>query len=371
MTKNGIRMTKVDRGPNDEPSSFRFCRSRFIICHFMAVLISSAVLLAGCKRTTDDINVQVVPDQPELDRPHPPPQPDRPEIESLSQAQLRTLAEGADRYCEALAQLGCRASITVNLSYTDVTDADVAKLAFPAATESINLSETSVGDDAIAGLTSLSRLRTLLVSSTAVTDRSISYLQQLPQLVLVDLMNTQVSSEGQTALMALLETRVASGGAAPPAPPDGWVFNTVAGETARKAAADMDRYAEAVAKFGGDVELHLDFSRLPLTDADLKQLPWPKCVRGIDLSHSKVTDQSLTYLRQAVPDLEKISLNSTAITDAGVKELMAMPRLCEAPLEGTNIAFRSRIDLTQALTPHLTEKARRRGREPAENANQP
>jgi len=367
-------MTKEIRSPNDEHSSFWIRHSSlirhsgFVIRHSLPVLVSSVLVLGGCWSSTEEVSLPVVPHRPNVDRPIPPPQPNRPEIEGLSKAELRTLAEGADRYCEALTQLGCRPSITVNLSYTEVTDADLAKLAFPSATQCINLSETAVGDDAIAGLTTLSGLRTLLLSSTAVTDRSVSHLQQLQQLILVDLMNTQVSSDGQAAIMALVEVRAANASPAPSAPPEGWVFSTAAAEAARAAAADMDRYADAVSKFGGEVELSLDFSRLPLTESDVRQVPLAKCVRGIDLSNTKVTDPALTYLREAAPNLEKISLNSTGVTDAGIKELMALPRLCEANLEGTNISFGTRMELIKALTPHLSEKARRRGREPAENS---
>ena len=314
----------------------------------------------GCRRSAVE-NLPVPTDNPGVDALAPPPQLDRPGIENLTKADLEGLARAADRYCQAITQLGGRVSVSVDLSFTKVTDAETARLAFPAATQSVNFSETAIGDDTVAGFAKLTGLRSAMLAATKITDRSVSHLQQLPQLTAVDLMRTEVSSEGQAALMGVLEARAAANATPRSETPANWAFDRAIAEAAKSAAADMDHYAAAVAKFGGSVDIQLDFSRLPLADADVEKIPLPGSVRGIDLSYTKVTDETLKQLRNHAP-LERIALIKTSISDAGVKELIEMPNLCEANLEGTNISFPSRMALTKALTPHLSAKANRRGR---------
>jgi len=351
MTNDKVRMTKEVRSPNDERLAFWFRRSSFL-------LVASVLMLGGCGRSAN------LPDgaaAPVVDAFGAPAQVDQAKVATLSRSDLEPLAAAVDRYCQALRQLGGRAAVRVNLSFTDVTDGEMAKLVFPTATDSVNLSNTAIGDQTVTRLVKLSGLRTVLLSSTQVTDHSLGYLQQLPQLAAADLMRTQVSSDGSAALEAFLQPRVAAAGsAARTEAPAGWRMDPAVAATVRASAEDVDRYADAVAAFGGTVELDLDFSRLPLTDADVQGIALPRCVRGMDLSYAKITDQTLESL-QELAGLERIALVKTAIGDEGVKHLIAMPNLCEANLEGTSVSFDMRMALVRAMAPHLSAKARRHG----------
>ncbi|MCE9546826.1 MAG: hypothetical protein K8T25_15205 [Planctomycetia bacterium] len=290
---------------------------------------------------------------------------DRNAIRKFSKSDLVALASGVDSYCQAVKAAGGNCSVTVDLSYCDINDTDIADLAFPQETKMIDLSYTVTGDEGTASLVGLTGLRLLQISSTKVTDRCLDSLRKMPHLMSVDVRNTSVSQENMTSLSNVLTAHAAAdepprGGGTDSVASADKAFDAAKRQSMQQAAAEVDKYAAAVAKFGGSVRLELDFSHLPITDADVQGLTLnlPKSVTALDLSFTGVTDKSLAHLRQ-LPGLEQIGLAKTQITEEGVKILLQMPDLCDANLEGTGISFASRMELIRGLLPHQHIKLKR------------
>jgi len=93
----------------------------------------------------------------------------------------------------------------VDLSFTGVTDADVARhLQKLPDVRSLQLDGTRLGDGVLRSVERMSRLRNLMLFGTRVTDDGLVYLEGLSYLRNLDLRNTQVTEEGVKRLQKRL-----------------------------------------------------------------------------------------------------------------------------------------------------------------------
>ena len=116
------------------------------------------------------------------------------------------------------------------------------------------------------------------------------------------------------------------------------------------AVTEANDYTDVVTKFGGKLEMRLDFSNSDITDDDLATLPLPEGVRSIDLSHTNITDAGIAHLKRS-PRLEQLNLMNTQITDASLEHFRAMDTLWSVSIEGTKVSRDGHMDLLRLLAP--------------------
>src|SRR5262245_37392912 len=84
-------------------------------------------------------------------------------------------------------------------------------------------------------------------------------------------------------------------------------------------------------KLPGKPVVDVDLDTTKVTDAGLRELKELKSLQLLNLSGTKVTDAGLKELKE-LKSLRSLYLRHTKVTDAGVKELQAaLPRLRIAP----------------------------------------
>ena len=88
----------------------------------------------------------------------------------------------------------------LNLSYTGVDDAGLAKLAALRFLQSLNLSGTPISDDGVQHIAIMSRLETLNLSRTEITDRGVDHLRAMQNLKKLSIHRTRVSSRAEVQL---------------------------------------------------------------------------------------------------------------------------------------------------------------------------
>lgn len=129
------------------------------------------------------------------------------------------------------------------------------------------------------------------------------------------------------------------------------------------AGADEKQAVAGIKRLGGEpIHVGLDASR-PVFNVEfnhnprfndanlkeaigyLKQLP---DLRRLSLSSTKVTDKGLAYLKD-LDRLEDLVLVQTGITDAGLKHLQQMPNLKSVNLILSKVTDRGAADLKKAL----------------------
>jgi Leucine Rich repeat len=102
------------------------------------------------------------------------------EVTDAELAELKTFAQLEELY----------------LIQTKITDASLAKVNGFANLRTLDLGRTQVTDKGIAHLEGLSNLKTLGLSSTSITDVAVGHLKALTELELLDLSNTKLTEEG-------------------------------------------------------------------------------------------------------------------------------------------------------------------------------
>lgn len=125
--------------------------------------------------------------------------------------------------------------------------------------------------------------------------------------------------------------------------------------------AAVHRYQDIISRFGGQAEVHLDFSGTAITDGDLARLPLPETVRSIDLSRTQIGDAGLTHLRRAAR-LERLSLQGTKVTAAAASILKEMPYLWEVGLDQSQVPIETQLQLMQFFASRAEARTRAKPR---------
>lgn len=109
-----------------------------------------------------------------------------------------------------IAALKGQVETRVNLSFTAVTDDDLAHLEFPETVREIDLSSTRITDRGVEQLLRVRYLETLVLMDTPVTERVVEILKRMPSLCEVRLDNTQVPVSMQIDLIRFLNPRTSA-----------------------------------------------------------------------------------------------------------------------------------------------------------------
>src|SRR5690606_34738670 len=81
---------------------------------------------------------------------------------------------------------------TIDLSYEDVTDTDLARLKCFTQLQWLNLRGTKISDAGLAHLRAFPRLEVLVLSGTKITDKGLEHLSEAPQLEFLYLDDTLI-----------------------------------------------------------------------------------------------------------------------------------------------------------------------------------
>ena len=112
-----------------------------------------------------------------------------------------------DEYGKKIVQLGGRPELHLDLSFTAISDSDLASLEVMPIVTSIDLSHTKITDVGIAHLKNYPQLEKLTLSGVPLTDASLNHIKQMPKIYYVYFTNSNVSREAQMDFIAFLSHR--------------------------------------------------------------------------------------------------------------------------------------------------------------------
>ncbi len=190
----------------------------------------------------------------------------------------------------------------------------------------VDLSSTQVTDAELKELAALKDLTTLDLSETRVTDAGLKELAALKDLTTLNLSRTRVRGAGLKELAALknLTTLYLRG----PGP------YRVGAPAADREPSLNDAGLKELAALKDLTTLDLTYTNV--TDAGLKELAALENLTNLDLTWTNVTDAGLKELA-ALEKLTNLDLTWTNVTDAGLKELATLKNLTTLDLSSTNV----------------------------------
>lgn len=268
-----------------------------------------------------------------------------------------------------------------NVAFTNFTPDGLSKLPWPDTITALNLTAMILEDDDVAVLSRFPNLQKLNLTATFVTDKGMSTLAELTQLTELSVQECRVTNEGIAELSALpkLETlNVAFSDVTPdgldvlkdcsalskvivwPRPvPQQRTFDV---EVARKVAeirgvnrirrpgsrttvVDPLLLPDAISKRFRVLAnaatrhpriMHLALSNTDFSDADAAVLRRFRFLATLNLIETGIGDETLSELADHV-HLWRLYLNSTAVTDAGLKCINRLPLLSHIDLRNTAV----------------------------------
>jgi Leucine Rich repeat len=200
--------------------------------------------------------------------------------------------------------------VSVDLSSTKVTDADLKDLTPLTQLQWLDLGETQVTDEGLEHLAALNQLRELNLNDTRVTDEGLEHLAALTQLWELDLSHTQVTDEGLKHLDALTQLQ--------------WLNLNDTRVT--------DEGLKHLAALTGLQKLYLELTQV----TDLKHLAPLTQLQWLNLTCTRVTDEGLKHLAP-LTQLQWLDLGETRVTDEGLKHLAPLTRLQSLNLRDTRV----------------------------------
>jgi internalin A len=190
-------------------------------------------------------------------------------------------------------------------------DREIEALAALPAIEVLRLDSTGITDNELVRFRGAKAIAELYLSDTRITDTGLRELAGLTKLRVLDVSKTKITGVTFDRLPAGAMRKLVL---------DGTGFND-------EGAAHLARFTELVT---------LSAAGCPVSDAGLKGLSKLTKLTKADLSDTKAGDGA-TGLLGALPALELVSLDRTALTDAGLKELVRAPRLRFVEARGTKV----------------------------------
>jgi len=257
-------------------------------------------------------------------------------------------------YAQIINDLGGEVHVHVELGGTAITDSDLASLDFPDTVRSISLRDTAVTDVGATELTRGFNIERVDLTNTQITDDAMKDLKQMSRLWVVDVAAPNVSPQAFGKIRFFVSDRMLTIDQRSPIQPlprlpvEG--TEKYPGEEGLLPPSEsLTGYAADVQSHDGELQIHLDFHDLDITDTDLRHIPLPESIRSISLRGTAISDEGVVELLRA-RNLERIDLRGTDIGDGTLEVLKRMPRLWEANVGSTKLSASGKRDLAKALT---------------------
>ncbi len=155
-----------------------------------ALLVIAASMLVSCSETEEPLNARAGRIPPE----------------ALNEILQNRYAATSDIQ-QQLAKAGGRLKLSIDLSYSKITDEDLKLLKLPAYLTHLNLEATAITDEGVSHLLGSENLEILDLGRTEITENCLETLRKLPGLKQVDLNGTGIPSSAQLEMVRFLRTR--------------------------------------------------------------------------------------------------------------------------------------------------------------------
>jgi hypothetical protein len=213
----------------------------------------------------------------------------------------------------------------LKLSDTRISDAGLAHLKCLGALQHLYLERTRITDAGLEHLQGLTGLKALLLDGTQVTDAGLEHLRGLASLQWLSLHGTQVTDAGLQSLknltslsyLGLRHTLVTDAGLEYLQVVPSLSSLDLAGTQVTSSGLKHLKRVTGL--------IHLDFTDCEVTDAGLAHLKGLTNLQSLQLRGTQVTDAGLVYLK-GLSNLGWLDLTDTRVTEAGAEEFrQALP----------------------------------------------
>jgi eukaryotic-like serine/threonine-protein kinase len=233
----------------------------------------------------------------------------------------------------------------LSLAQTRISSRSLPALAHLAKLNYLNLQETLITDEGLEQLAAHPRLKTLVIADTEVGDVGLAHLTGLSSLIELGASGTRLSESGYQALRAARgNLQIAWDGA----DPQRAVALKLLEWGATLAIRDTDPNAPREVQSGAELPL----GRL--------------VVEGVNLAQAVHYGDEDLQLLAALPDIERLALNGTRLSPAGLSHLYALKNLQHVDLGTMNLpveareALESKLGLTVVVRDPVDVEAARR-----------
>ena len=137
---------------------------------------------------------------------HPSATAERPPLESFKET-LRKKYVTADELLSQIEDADSRVQLTLDLSYTKLTDEDLAQITFPPYLTELNLAGCPITDEGLVHLEACKNLQKLNLAWTKVTGKCVEPLEAISSLRSVDLNGTDIEPDTQRKLIKIFRQR--------------------------------------------------------------------------------------------------------------------------------------------------------------------
>ncbi|MDP7267974.1 MAG: hypothetical protein QF408_07350 [Pirellulales bacterium] len=157
---------------------------------YRCLSISLLLAVAGCGDDTESLNARA-------GRPSP--------------AQVNRILQeryvASENFGEQIEKVGGRIRISLDFSYTQLSDDDLSKVELPEYLTELDLTATAITDAGVAHLLEAKNLEKIDLSRTFVTSACLETLRQLPRLQSANLNGTDISPEEQLEMVRFFRSR--------------------------------------------------------------------------------------------------------------------------------------------------------------------
>ena len=140
---------------------------------------------------------------------HPSADAERPSTQAVN-ATLKNKYATAKNFETQIKKRGGRIKLSLDLSYTKLTDEDLAQIEFPRYLTELNLTGCPISDEGLGPLTQSENLLQLDLSHTLVTEGCLETLEKIPSLQAVHLHGTAITPDAQRKMMRVFRLRNAT-----------------------------------------------------------------------------------------------------------------------------------------------------------------
>ncbi len=113
----------------------------------------------------------------------------------------------SENFSEQIEKVGGRIRITLDFSYTQLSDDDLSKVELPEYLTELDLTATAITDAGVVHLLEAKNLENIDLSRTFVTSECLETLQKLPRLQSANLNGTDISPDEQLEMVRFFRSR--------------------------------------------------------------------------------------------------------------------------------------------------------------------